>query len=105
MATYLNYIHGNTSIWNIPWNVIDFEWVRKVTNPEPIEIGIVPIRQGIVQKNYAFESMIKPSKSIPSYAEYEMNITNEMLKDAPSLSELKMNVRKIIMEGVFIEHS
>ncbi|MBM4294435.1 MAG: 3'-5' exonuclease [Deltaproteobacteria bacterium] len=105
MATYLDYIHGNTSIWNIPWNIIDFEWVRKVKNPEPIEIGIVPIREGIIQKNDVYESLIKPTKPIPPYAENEMNITNEMLEDAPSLAEIRKEVKKIIMQGVFIEDS
>jgi len=105
MALYLDPIHGNTNIWNIPWNIIDFEWVIKVKNPEPIEVGIVPIRQGAIQKDYIFESLIKPSKPIPSYAENEMNITNTMLENAPTLNDIKTVVRKIIMRGVFIEHS
>jgi len=60
MPRYLDYIHGNTKLANITWNVVDFETTIG-RNKEPIEIGVVPIVNGSINKQNIFNSLMSPS--------------------------------------------
>lgn len=102
---YLEHIVGNTRIWNVPWNVINFETTYKIAHLEPIEIAIVPVIGGKVDEVRAYSTLLRPSRPIPKWIEGELPITNEMLEDAPEIDHIRREVRRKILSGVFVHHS
>jgi DNA polymerase III epsilon subunit-like protein len=103
MPRYLDYIHGNTKLANITWNVVDFETTIG-RNKEPIEIGVIPIVNGSINKQNIFNSLIKPAHPAPLFLE-ESKVTADMLVDAPTIVDVFKEVRKRLLPGIFIEHS
>jgi len=103
---YLDSIHGRTLLTNIPWNVVDFETRVGPGPQEPIEIAIVPLLNGEIDKDNIYSLLIKPSQKIPEFAEARFShITNDMLASAPCVHEIKPEIRRRLSSGVLIHHS
>jgi DNA polymerase-3 subunit epsilon len=70
---------------------------------ELIEVTAIKIRDG--KEVESFDSLIKPTKAIPSFITELTGITNEMLKDAPSPKNIIPDLRKFISNDILIAHN
>lgn len=66
--------------------VFDLETTGFSSDAEIIEIAALKITDGIVSDT--FQTLVKPSTFIPSFVQKLTSITNEMVQDSPSISEV-----------------
>ncbi len=85
--------------------VIDFETSGLSPNKgdRAIEVGIILIENGKITKK--FDSLINPGFSISSKITQITTITNEMLKKAPSASDVFPKVHDFIRGAVLVAHN
>lgn len=76
-----NYAHQKNYV------IYDFETTGLDANTcEIVEIGAIKITDGIISDT--FQTLVKPSKPIPSNASKVNHITNEMVKNAPTATRI-----------------
>lgn len=68
-----------------------------------IEIGILRVRQGKVIEKYS--QLINPKRTISAFITKLTGITNEMVKDQPTLDQVKNEVFHFIGEDVILGHN
>ena len=97
-------VRRNTGLWNVPWNIVDFE-TTMLPAPEPIEIAVIPIRGGEILRSSAYATLLRPSIPPPWRIPRNVSIPAQMLEDAPPLDEVKAEVRKLLGSGVFVHQA
>lgn len=70
---------------------------------EIIEVGILKVRNNKIIEKY--EQLIHPQKSISQTITDLTGITNEMVKDAPTINEVKDKIRNFINDDVILGHN
>ena len=70
---------------------------------EIIEIAMLKVKNGKVVDS--FESLIKPSSQIDSFIEDLTGITNEMLSNAPSLTDVLPKAKDFIGKNIILGHN
>lgn len=101
---YLDNIRGNRRLWNVPWNVVDFETTRGAPQ-EPIEIAIVPIRGGEIDYDGIYCSLLWPLAIQPWRLWPHVPISPDMLENAPTVDQVRRDVRRLLIGAVFIQHA
>ena len=67
------------------------------------EIGIMKVRNGeVIDK---FETFVNPEKPIPMRVQEITNITDEMVKDAPTIEEIMPKVLEFFGDSVLVAHN
>lgn len=105
MAKYLDSISGNTRIWNIPWNVVDFETTMYVSKPEPIEVAIVPVIELEIDNAKIFSALLKPTQPLNELEGKTGIIQISELANSPRIEDVKREVRRCLVSAVFVHHS
>lgn len=72
------------------WAVLDVEMTGLETHDKIVEIAIVMMREGRVEE--AWSSLVNPGMPIPAEATAIHGITDEMVANAPTLAELRVEV-------------
>lgn len=81
--------------------VLDLEMTGLEAGKDEItEIGIVKVRQGEIVDT--FETLIRPKQYIKGYIAKKTGITNEMVKDKPSIEEVLPKALEFIGEDVIV---
>lgn len=75
----------------------------QINTNEIIELGIVKFQDGVEIDSY--EALIRPQGSISKFVEKMTGITNKMVMDAPSFSELALDIRDFIGDNLVVGHS
>lgn len=70
---------------------------------EIIEIGAIKVRNNEI--NSQFSSLVKPSRPIDEFIENLTGITNEMLKNAPSIKEVLPQFIDFINDDILLGHN
>lgn len=70
---------------------------------EIIEIGILRVRNNEIVDRY--DQLIKPSTEVDDFITDLTGITNEMLKDMPSISNIKSDVLSFIGDDIILGHN
>ncbi len=75
-------------------------------NPERdniIEIAVVAWREGEIVEQ--FTSLVNPHVAIPQFVTQLTGITDEMVKDAPSLFAIRPKIKQIIGDAIIVGHN
>lgn len=70
---------------------------------EIIEIGILKVRDGNAVDQYS--QLIKPKRKIDSYITSLTGITNKMVKDQPSIDDVKQEIIAFLGSDVIVGHN
>lgn len=70
---------------------------------EIIEIGILKVRNNVIVDRYV--QLIKPENPIDEFITYLTGITNDMVKDMPSIIDLREEVLQFIGDDIIIGHN
>lgn len=70
---------------------------------EIIEIGAIKVHNNTIIST--FNSLVKPQNEIDEYITKLTGITNEMVKDAPTIEEILPDFMKYIGDGILIGHN
>jgi DNA polymerase-3 subunit epsilon len=70
-----------------------------------LEIGAVPIVNGHILPDARFESLVNPHMSIPPEVVAIHGITDEMVRDAPSLKEIMPAFLRFIDDSPLVAHN
>ena len=84
-------------VFDIETTGLDFE------NDEITEIGAVKIVNGIITEK--FSTFVKPSQPIPLEVQNLTNITNEMVKDAPLISDVIIDFNDFCKDCILCGHN
>ena len=89
---------------NTTYCVFDLETTGISFRTEKItEIGIMKVRNGeVIDK---FETFVNPEKPIPMKVQEITNITDEMVKDAPTIEEIMPKVLEFFGDSVLVAHN
>lgn len=68
-----------------------------------IQIGAIVVEQGVICDS--FSSFINPETEIPPFIQQLTGISNEMVKDAPSFSEVAPKLMEFFNEAYFVAHN
>lgn len=85
------------------YTVIDFETTGFPPNGEIIEIGMVKVTKGQIESKYS--KLVKPEKPIPDEITILTGISNEMVGDKPSWSDIAEEVINFIGNSILIAHN
>ncbi len=89
---------------NTTYCVFDLETTGISFRTEKItEVGIMKIKNGEVIDE--FSSFVNPQKPIPMKVQEITNITDEMVKDAPTIEELMPKVLEFFGDSVLVAHN
>ncbi|MFA6830121.1 MAG: 3'-5' exonuclease [Bacilli bacterium] len=99
-----DYSHKASLIFTDDYVVLDLE----TTGLDPVldkitEIGLIRVRNRQVVDS--FSQLVNPGKEIPSFIEKKTAITNEMVKDMPSIYEILPQVRDFIGSDYVVGHN
>ncbi len=84
--------------------VLDFETTGLMFEySEPIEIAIVKVRDSVIVDNYS--TLIKPKEEIDDFITELTGISNEMVKDAPIISDIRNDVLNFIGADIIVGHN
>ena len=84
--------------------VLDLETTGLSAKTEKItEIGIMKVRNGEVLEEFC--EFVNPEKPIPQRVQEITNITDDMVKDAPTIEEMFPKVLEFIKETVLVAHN
>lgn len=84
------------------FTVIDFETTGDQPSDGIIQVGLVVIEQGVITEKFA--SFVKPNKTIPEFIVQLTGITDEMVQDAPDLSEVVTQMLPYFEDAVLVAH-
>ncbi|NEW06037.1 ATP-dependent DNA helicase DinG [Paenibacillus sp. SYP-B3998] len=82
--------------------VLDFETTGSQSTDEIIQVGLVIIDQFQIVDRYT--SLVKPGISIPSSITTLTGITDDMVKDAPSLDQVMSDMFPLLFDCVLVGH-
>lgn len=82
--------------------VLDFETTGSQPGDEIIQVGLVIIDQFEITDRYT--SLVNPGVSIPSSITTLTGITNDMVKDAPSLDQVMSDMFPLLFDCVLVAH-
>ena len=85
------------------YTAIDFETTGFPPNGEIIEIGMVKVTKGQIESKYS--KLVKPEKPIPDEITILTGISNEMVGDKPSWSDIAEEVINFIGNSILIAHN
>ena len=86
------------------YTVVDVETTGGTANLHRItEIGAVKIQNGKIIEE--FQTLINPGRPIPSFISGLTGISNEMVKDAPTFSEIAEKLFEFLRGTVFVAHN
>ena len=89
---------------NTTYCVFDLETTGISFRTEKItEIGIMKVKDGEVIDT--FETFVNPEKPIPMKVQEITNITDEMVKDAPTIEEIMPKVLEFFEDSVLVAHN
>lgn len=85
--------------------VIDFETTGLSPNlgERTIEVGAVLVRNNQIIDRY--QSLMNPGKRIPGFIENYTGISNKMLSNAPSISEVMLELKNFIGDHHLVAHN
>ena len=84
--------------------VLDLETTGfSATNEKITEVGIMKIKDGEILDQ--FSTFVNPEKHIPSRVTEVTNITDEMVKDAPTIEEIFPKILEFIKDSVLVAHN
>lgn len=83
--------------------VIDFETTGPSSDDEIIQVGLVIVDNRVITDRYT--SLVHPGISIPSSITELTGITDEMVKDAPDVSEIMSEMYRRIHDCVLVAHN
>ncbi|MFN0118547.1 MAG: exonuclease domain-containing protein [Elusimicrobiota bacterium] len=84
--------------------VVDTETTGgKAENEHVIDIAAFHYRDGIIFDK--FQTLINPGKAIPSWITQLTGISNEMVTNAPTFSEIAIPLAEFLNKGVFVAHN
>lgn len=96
--SYNDTVRGKTVVvFDIETTGLDFE------NDEITEIGAVKVVDGVISERFA--SFVKPSIPIPKEVQELTHITNEMVKDAPSIKDVIYDFNNFCTDCVLCGHN
>lgn len=70
-----------------------------------IEIAIVPIYKKKIIENWIYHSLVNPNIKIPALTQKIHGISNNEIKNAPSLESVISNVRAYAKDTIFVMHN
>lgn len=86
------------------FTIIDLETTGlDPTFDEIIEVGAIRVRNGNVTDT--FSSLVKPEKEVDAFITEITGITNEMLADAPSISEIFPDFLSFVSNDIIVGHN
>lgn len=86
------------------FTIIDLETTGlDPTFDEIIEVGAIRVRNGDVTDT--FSSLVKPEKEVDAFITEITGITNEMLADAPSISEIFSDFLSFVSNDIIVGHN
>lgn len=86
------------------FTIIDLETTGlDPTFDEIIEVGAIRVRNGNVTDT--FSSLVKPEKEVDAFITEITGITNEMLADAPSISEIFPDFLSFMSNDIIVGHN
>lgn len=86
------------------FTIIDLETTGlDPTFDEIIEVGAIKVRNGDVTDT--FSSLVKPEKEVDAFITEITGITNEMLADAPSISEIFPDFLSFVSNDIIVGHN
>lgn len=86
------------------FTIIDLETTGlDPTFDEIIEVGAIRVRNGDVTDT--FNSLVKPEKEVDAFITEITGITNEMLADAPSISEIFPDFLSFVSNDIIVGHN
>ena len=84
--------------------VLDLETTGfSAVNEKITEVGIMKIKNGEVIEQ--FSSFVNPEKHIPQRVTEVTNITDDMVKDAPTIKEIFPKILEFIKDSVLVAHN
>lgn len=93
----------NTDISKLPYAILDLETTGFKPGPAKItEVAIIFYEDG---KEERFESFINPECHIPDEITEITHITDEMVKDAPTIKELAPILQDMLKDKIFVSHN
>ncbi len=95
--------HLNTEISKLPYAILDLETTGFKPGPAKItEIAIIFYEDG---KEERFETFVNPQCHIPDEITKITNITDDMVKDAPTIEELAPVRKEMLKDKIFVSHN
>ncbi len=84
--------------------VLDLETTGfSATNEKITEVGIMKVKDGKVIDE--FSTFVNPEKHIPARVTEVTNITDDMVKDAPTIKEIFPKILEFIQDSVLVAHN
>ncbi|CAM3397060.1 ATP-dependent DNA helicase DinG [Marinicrinis lubricantis] len=82
--------------------VMDFETTGPLQQDEIIQIGLVVVEQDQIIDKY--NTFVKPKASIPESVTQLTGITDDMVKDAPSIEDAIADMLPYLEQSIFVAH-
>ncbi len=96
--------NGKSQEIDTTYCVLDLETTGFSATSEKItEVGIMKVKNGKVIDE--FSTFVNPEKHIPSRVTEVTNITDEMVKDAPTIKEIFPKILEFIKDTVLVAHN
>lgn len=93
----------NTEISKLPYAILDLETTGFKPGPAKItEVAIIFYEDG---KEERFESFINPECHIPDEITDITHITDDMVKDSPTIQELAPILHDMLKDKIFVSHN
>lgn len=92
------------NMFNTPIVLVDVETTGSHKgNGRLTEVACIRVEDGQIVDE--FESLVNPGQFIPYYIQNMTGISNEMVEDSPTFSEIAEKVNAITSDAVFIAHN
>lgn len=93
----------NTDISKLPYAILDLETTGFKPGPAKItEVAIIFYEDG---KEERFESFINPECHIPDEITQITHITDDMVKDSPTINEIAPILHDMLKDKIFVSHN
>ena len=93
----------NTEVSKLPYAILDLETTGFKPGPAKItEVAIIFYEDG---KEERFESFVNPECHIPDEITNITHITDEMVKDSPTISEIAPTLHEMLKDRIFVSHN
>ncbi|CCQ10048.1 DNA polymerase III epsilon subunit [Pseudoalteromonas luteoviolacea B = ATCC 29581] len=89
---------------NQPYLVVDIETTGGKSQTDRItEIAIVKVQHGNIVDSWS--SLVNPKRHIPKFITGLTGISNDMVQNAPTFTELADTIEEKLSEGIFVAHN
>ena len=93
----------NTDVSKLPYAILDLETTGfKPGDAKITEVAIIFYEDG---KEERFETFVNPQCHIPDEITKITNITDDMVKDAPTIQELAPALHNMLKDKIFVSHN